>query len=118
MEPVINPCLFYLIDIAKGIKAVSLFASFCVFIPFIYGLGTMVSNKEYGNNDKDYLRGKRTFKISLVILIISLGIFIFVPSSDTILKMVIAKNVTYDAVDAAKDVVVQVYNDILALFQK
>lgn len=30
----------------------------------------------------------------------------------------IAKNVTYDAVDAAKDVVVQVYNDILALFQK
>lgn len=70
------------------------------------------------NDDKDYLRGKRTFKISLVILIISLGIFIFIPSSDTILKMVIAKNVTYDAVDAAKDVVVQVYNDILALFQK
>lgn len=30
----------------------------------------------------------------------------------------VAKNVTYDAVDAAKDVVVQVYNDILALFQK
>ena len=118
MEPVINPCLFYLIDIAKGIKAVSLFASFCVFIPFIYGLGTMVSNKKYGNNDKDYLSGKRTFKISLVILIISLGISIFIPSSDTILKMVIAKNVTYDAVDAAKDVVVQVYNDILALFQK
>ena len=26
MEPVINPWLFYLIDIAKGIKAVSLFA--------------------------------------------------------------------------------------------
>ena len=118
MEPVINPCLFSLIALAKGLKAASLFASFCVFIPFIYGLGTMVSNKKYGNNDKDYLRGKRTFKISLVILIISLGIFIFVPSSDTILKMVIAKNVTYDAVDAAKDVVVQVYNDILALFQK
>lgn len=118
MEPIINPWVFYFIDIAKGIRIVSLFASFCVFIPFIYGLGTMLSNKEYGNNDKDCLRGKRTFKISLVILIISLGIYIFIPSSDTILKMVIAKNVTYDAVDAAKDVVVQVYNDILALFQK
>ena len=33
-------------------------------------------------------------------------------------KPLVAKNVTYDAVDAAKDVVVQVYNDILALFQK
>lgn len=118
MEPVINPWLFYLIDIANGIGAVSLFASFCAFIPFVYGLGTMLSNREYGKDDKDYLRGKRTFKISLVILIISLGIFIFIPSSDTILKMAIAKNVTYDAVDAAKDVVVQVYNDILALFQK
>lgn len=61
MEPVINPWLFYLIDIAKGIRAVSLFASFCVFIPFVFGLGTMVSNKEYGNDDQDYLRGKRTF---------------------------------------------------------
>lgn len=118
MEPVINPWLFYLIDIAKGIRTVSLFASFCVFIPFVYGLGTMVRNKEYGDDDEDYLRGKKAFKISLVILIISLGIFIFIPSADTILKMVIAKNVTYDAVDAAKDVVIQVYNDILALFQK
>ena len=118
MEPVISPWVFYLINIAKGIRIVSLFASFCVFIPFVYGFGTMVSNKEFGNDDKDYLRGKRTFKISLVILIISLGISIFIPSSDTILKMVIAKNVTYDAVDAAKDVVIQVYNDILALFQK
>lgn len=118
MEPVINPWLFYLIDIAKGIRAVSLFASFCVFVPFVYGLGTMVSNKEFGDKDKDYLRGKKLFRTSLVILIISLVIFVFVPSSDTILKMVIAKNVTYDTVDAAKDVVVQVYNDILALFQK
>lgn len=118
MEPVINPWLFYLIDIAKGIKIISLIVSFCVFIPFAYGLGTMVINKEYGNDDEDYLRGKRTFKISLVILIISLGISIFIPSSDTILKMVVAKNVTYDTVNTAKDVVVQVYNDILALFQK
>lgn len=118
MEPVISPWVFYLIDIANGIRIISLIAYVCVFIPFVYGLGTMVVNKEYGNDDKDYLRGKRTFKISLVILIISLGISIFIPSSDTILKMVIAKNVTYDAVDAAKDVVVQVYNDILALFQK
>lgn len=118
MEPVINPWLFYFIDIAKGIKAASLFASFCGVVPFVYGLGTMVSNKEFGDKDKDYLRGKRTFKISLVILIISLVIIIFTPSSDTIIKMAIAKNVTYDVVDATKDVVVQVYNDILALFQK
>ena len=35
------------------------------------------------------------------------------PSSATMTKMVIAKNVTYERVDTAKDVVEQVYNDIL-----
>lgn len=35
------------------------------------------------------------------------------PSSATMTKMVIAKNVTHERVDTAKDVVEQVYNDIL-----
>lgn len=118
MEPVINPWLFYLSEVASAILAVSLFTVILAFITFVYGIVTMLSNEEFGDKDKDYLRGKKLFRTSLVILIISLVIFVFVPSSDTILKMVIAQNVTYDALDAAKDVVVQVYNDILALFQK
>lgn len=61
---------------------------------------------------------KRKMKTGSTICIIGIVLFLIVPSSETVMKMIIAKNVTYDAVDAAKDVVVQVYNDILALFQK
>lgn len=103
MEPVINPWLFYFIDVAGTIKGIGIvFAA-------ISGLMFLVSFLEEENG---------IAFISFIILIISSLIIIFVPSSDTLIKMTIAKNVTYDAVDAAKDVVVQVYNDILALFQK
>ena len=104
MEPVINPWMFYLIDVVGAIKVIGIVA---MFISVITLLICFLLEEEGG-----------VAFISFIVLIISLLIIIFVPSSDTLIKMTIAKNVTYDAVDAAKDVVVQVYNDILALFQK
>ena len=104
MEPVISPWVFYLIDVVGAIKVIGIVA---MFISVITLLICFLLEEEGG-----------VAFISFIVLIISLLIIIFVPSSDTLIKMTIAKNVTYDAVDAAKDVVVQVYNDILALFQK
>lgn len=103
MEPVINPWLFYFIDVVGTIKTIGTIFAFVSIIAFL------ISFLEEEND---------VALISFIVLIISSLIIIFVPSSDTLIKMTIAKNVTYDAVDAAKDVVIQVYNDILALFQK
>nr|DAJ89512.1 MAG TPA: hypothetical protein [Caudoviricetes sp.] len=103
MEPVINPWLFYFIDVVGAIKTVG------AILAFISLMALLISFLEEENG---------ILVISFIVLIISSLIIIFVPSSDTLIKMTIAKNVTYDAVDAAKDVVIQVYNDILALFQK
>lgn len=103
MEPVINPWLFYLFDVVDEIKAIGMI------LAFISILTLLISFAE-GEN-------RITF-VSFIALIVSLLAAIFVPSSDTLIKMTIAKNVTYGAVDAAKDAVIQVYNDILALFQK
>ena len=60
----------------------------------------------------------KKMKTGIAILIIGFTLFLIAPSSETVMKMLVAKNVTYDTVNTAKDVVVQVYNDILALFQK
>lgn len=103
MEPVINPWLFYFIEFANTIKAVAVLFIFASVLAFFL---LMVSEEI------------KFIKITVAVFVISLMIIIFTPSSDTIIKMVIAKNVTYDVVNATKDVVVQVYNDILALFQK
>lgn len=69
-------------------------------------------------SEEEEKSAKKKMKTGITIFIIGIVLFLIVPSSETVMKMIIAKNVTYDAVDAAKDVVVQVYNDILALFQK
>ena len=115
MEPVINPWVFYLIDCASTLKWGALF--FGLIIGFILlGCGSLSIDEECSKEEEKSAIKK--MKTGTTICIIGIVLFLIVPSSETAMKMAIAKNVTYDAVDAAKDVVVQVYNDILALFQK
>ena len=115
MEPVINPWLFYLIELVNGLKLVFGGLGFAIGIVLILS-GQFDGDCAYDENVKKKCRKKK--KIGLATLLIGCFVCVLIPSSDTLVKMAIAKNVTYDAVDAAKDVVVQVYNDILALFQK
>ena len=115
MESVINPWVFYLIDGASGLKwGALIFGIIIGFILLCYGALSF----DDADSKEEEKSAKRKMKTGIAIFIIGAVLFLIVPSSETAMKMAIAKNVTYDAVDAAKDVVVQVYNDILALFQK
>ena len=115
MEPVISPWVFYLIDNASGLKWGALI--FGVIVGFIFIMYGAFLLDEACSKEEEKSAMKKV-KTGIAILIIGFTLFLIMPSSETVMKMVVAKNVTYDAVDAAKDVVVQVYNDILALFQK
>ena len=115
MEPVISPWVFYLIDVASDLKWGAFIFGFIVGLIFIM-YGSCLIDETCTKDEEKY--AKKKVKTGIAILIIGFAFFLIVPSSETVMKMVVAKNVTYDAVDAAKDVVVQVYNDILALFQK
>ena len=115
MEPVINPWLFYLIEVVDSLKLVFGGLGFAIGLVLIIS-GQCDSDCTYDENVKKKCRKNK--KIGLIVLLVGCFVCALIPSSDTLIKMTIAKNVTYDAVDAAKDVVVQVYNDILALFQK
>mgnify|MGYP004574649671 FL=1 len=115
MEPVISPWVFYLIDCASALKWGALIFGF-VIGPFLLCIGAFDVDEACSREEEK--SAKRKMKTGSTICIIGIVLFLIVPSSATVMKMIIAKNVTYDAVDAAKDVVVQVYNDILALFQK
>lgn len=115
MEPVINPWLFYLIEVVDSLKLVFGGLGFAIGLVLILS-GQVDSDCTYDESVKKKCRKKK--KTGLAILLVGCFVCALIPSSDTLVKMAIAKNVTYDTVDAAKDVVVQVYNDILALFQK
>ena len=115
MEPVINPWLFYLIDGASTLKWGAFIFGSVVGLVFL-AIGAVVKSEACSRDEEK--AAKKKIKTGYIICVISIALFLVVPTSETVMKMVIAKNVTYDAVDAAKDVVVQVHNDILALFQK
>ena len=115
MEPVISPWVFYLIDNASGLKwGALIFGVIVGFIFIMYGAFLL----DEACNKKEEKSAIKKVKTGIAILIIGFTLFLIAPSSETVMKMVVAKNVTYDTVNTAKDVVVQVYNDILALFQK
>ena len=64
-------------------------------------------------------KSKETFKLAKrlgVILAILMVLDVFIPTADTITKMIVAQNVTYERVETATDVVQTVYEDIMDLF--
>lgn len=115
MEPVINPWVFYLIDGASGLKWGALIFGIVIGLVLLLFGAWSIDEARSKEEEKSAIKKMKT---GIAILIIGFTLFLIAPSSETVMKMLVAKNVTYDAVDAAKDVVVQVYNDILALFQK
>ena len=110
--PVINPMVFYLMYVADALKDFLFFVGVGMLIlPVVYAIAI--------SDDEDcFKRACRQGKKILVIGMVVLTIRIFIPSTATIEKMVIAQNVTYERVEQATDVVADVYDDIMELFKQ
>lgn len=111
--PVINPMVFYLMSVTESLKDFLLFAGIglCVLAIVLVPLFADLSNDDL----KTVLSwSKRAAVIGVAILVIR----IFIPGTETIEKMVIAQNVTYERVEQATDVVADVYDDIMDLFRQ
>ena len=111
--PVINPMVFYLMSVTESLKDFLLFAGIglCVLAIALSFLFDGLSNDEFKTV---FSWSKRAAVIGVAILVIR----IFIPGVETIEKMVIAQNVTYERVEQATDVVSDVYNDIMDLFRE
>lgn len=110
--PVINPMVFYLMSVADALKDFLFFVGVGMLIlPVVYAIAI--------SDDEDcFKRACRRVKRIFVIGMAVLTIRIFIPSTVTIEKMVIAQNVTYERVEQATDVVADVYDDIMDLFRQ
>ena len=110
--PVINPIVFYLMSIADALKGILLLIGVgALAFPPIYALTVAENGDEFVMACH---RVKKAFVIGMAILTIR----IFIPSTATVEKMVIAQNVTYERVEQATDVVADVYDDIMDLFKQ
>lgn len=109
MMPIINPWIFYLIDILSNLKGVSRFATFitalALIVITIITAYLKVQDSYYGseNNIEVIEILTRFFKKLLIVACIAISVFIVTPSEETMYKMLVAQNVTYENVDKAQE---------------
>ena len=117
MTPVISPWVFYAISIADGLKIMSI-------IGIVYTIVTVVTVGtfafyEFHLEEEVTDKCKKLIKIAkhfTAMLIVFIAFCIFIPDSNTITKMIVAQNVTYERVEVATDTVQEVYEDFMELF--
>lgn len=111
MNYYINPMWFYWMHVIDGVKTTALVLLICSIIAFVFSL--LIFYTEY-QDEEDEKKLKRFIRFTLCILAGCTLILIFVPSSQAIVEMMIAKNLTeqnvqngIEAVKGAVDYIVQ-----------
>ena len=99
-EPIINPWIFYILQIVDTLIIISV----SVLVISLLLMGTMFIMILLMNADDEYKdiakAAKKQFKRVLALTMFSSIMVIFIPSSDTIYKMLIADNLTPNNIQA------------------
>lgn len=115
MDYVISPWFFYWINVASGIVglfvAISIILGILVLVSLIAGLvykyvEMPVNYFREGSGERDKISSKLWLKITKItspIFILFVLLVIFTPGKDTLIQMMIAKNVTYTNIEKLSD---------------
>lgn len=110
--PIISPVFFYflqLMDRLEVVEIVALVLSIVAVVTlFIVALCVCDCNYNYSSFEeflKDHQVYPKWIKRSSIIVIISTLMLVFIPSTKTIISMAVAKNVTPQTLEVAKDTV-------------
>lgn len=106
---IINPWIFYLIDVLSSLKGITLTAIVIILFGSI-GLGTYIVVYQfcycYGEEDRHLItKLTKILKKVLIVLCIITGVYTVTPSEETMYKMLVAQNVTYENVDKATEAI-------------
>lgn len=91
-EPIIDPMIFYWIDILSNIQRLPIL----LLLPMMLCFGiTALSHNEY-KEDQNFVHkwGKLLSTFMVILWLISIPVSFFIPTTDTMYKMLIAKQVT------------------------
>jgi len=98
--PIISPGIFYWIAVLSHVKGILLACFILSIIAFLTFLGGVIWNHYSGKNsdyNNHYLKLYRKLtKTSFSIAVLSGLVYIFIPSKETSVEMLIAKYVTYE----------------------
>lgn len=116
MTPVINPWIFYIMPLCEKVSNIAFLLAMIIGITVGFLVIGYFCDLDW--NHEDDAKVKMYFIKKLIpFLIIALLLGCVIPTEETITKMLIAQNVTYERVDVVTDTVANVYNDIMNLFR-
>lgn len=107
---IINPWIFYLIDVLVNINDLCVLAIFILLIALgAYAFVVFLSESKMS---------KKVFKTCVVLLVISGVVASFIPSEETCYKMLISSVVTTDNLETASDVIRESVDYIFEFLEK
>lgn len=117
---VINPIWFYLCDVFTVVGTFASIAAGLIglvwLLTYAFGWFLTISNARFGEKDSDYRDGlalKATAKKLVIPFIVSLTLATFVPSEETVYKMMVANLVTYENIDIAADTIEEAFDHVI-----
>ena len=117
---VINPIWFYLCDVFNIVKTFAAIAAGLIgivwLLTYAFGWCLVTTNASFGEEDRDYKEGlalKAAAKKLVIPFIIAFGIDVFVPSENTVYKMMVANLATYENIDIAADTIEEAFDHVI-----
>lgn len=104
MKPIINPWLFYLVDVIGNFKS----ACFALLLIIVIGFGATALIEVGGASDElelDEAKVIKTLKKMVVASALLMTFDMLIPSKETCYKMMIASQVTEESIQKAEDVI-------------
>ena len=103
MKPIINPWLFYIVDLLDGLKTLCILAVPVLVI--VIGYLTLTIDDLGRGEEKELKFAIRTRKIVIFFSILLLIVIPLIPSRETWYKMMVASQITDNNIQKAEDVI-------------
>ena len=113
MKPIINPWLFYLVDLLDGLKTLCILAVPVLVI--VIGFLTVTIDDLGRGEEKELKSARRTRKMVILFSILLLIVIPFIPSKETCYKMMVASQITDNNIQKAEDTI---KNSVDYIFEK
>ena len=111
MKPIINPLLFYLVDMIGSFQILSILIVLLIIISFA------IEILKYDEAMDELYKVKviKTFKKKVIVIALLITFAIFLPSKDTCYKMMVASQITDNNIQKAEDTI---KNSVDYIFEK
>lgn len=101
MKPIINPWLFYLVDMIGSFQILSILIVLLIIISF----AIEIVKYDEDIDELDKVKVIKTFKKKVIVIASLITFAIFLPSKDTCYKMMVASQITDTNIQKAEDVI-------------